>query len=300
MPRVKALRKELSGSANSVQAVVLAFGVLEHVAARTEAVGVTAIAAALGSTKSRIHRHLRTLVDQGYLAQAGDSEKYQIGERLVALGRAVCERFDLASVASDVMRDLRDALGHYTVVSQVESSGVRVLATLSGNSILEIGVKRGSILAFHCSAQGKIALACGDPVVRAQVLGSRLYAQSPKTITNPRLLQREIERIRRLGWAVAPGESALGINTLAAPIFDAGATLVGTVAIVDSIQHIAEHPSERQVQAVVEAARRISALLGGPAAGPRRDHSTPGNSATQRRRSESRKRAVSRASSSHD
>lgn len=268
MPRIKVLRN--ASAIDGVQAVVLALRIIEHMAAEPDAAGVTAIADALGSTKSRIHRHLRTLVHQGYLEQAGDSEKYRVGEQLLFLGRSLNTRFDLATVAGEAMRELRDTLGHSTVISQPESDGMRVLATISGNSMMEIGVKRGSLLGFHHSAQGKLALAFGAPSLLQRVLRSRLPMRSPKTITNPRVLQREIDRIRRQGWAIAPGESALGINTLAAPIFDAGGAFAGTVAIVDSIQYIGDPPAEAQVRAVVRTARRISALLGhGAAATPR-------------------------------
>jgi len=263
-----------AGLGDGVQAAVLALEVIEHLAGQPEAVGVTAIANTLGSTKSRIHRHLRTLVRLGYLAQADDSEKYRVGERLVRLARRVGEKFDLAAAAQASIRELRDALGHFTVVSQVESEGVRVLASLSASSMMEIGVKRGSLLGFHYSAQGKIVLAFGDPALRERVLAGPLEMQSPRTITSARALQREIDRVRRQGWAVAPGEATLGINALAAPIRDAGGALVGTIAIVDSIQHIPEVPSDEQVRRILEAAARVSAVLGyvappGPVVGRR-------------------------------
>lgn len=262
MPRIRTIPGDADASADGVQAVVLALQIVEQLAGEPEALGVTALANALGSTKSRIHRHLRTLVQQGYVAQADDSDKYRVGDRLVRLGRRVGEKFDLAGAALPSLRALRDVLGHFTVVSQVEADGIRVVATLSGNSMMEIGVKRGSLLGFHYSAQGKLALAFGDPLVRERTFRSRLEMKSPKTITSARALQREIDRIGAQGWAVAPGEATLGINALAAPIFDRTGALVGTIAIVDSIQYIQDEPSDEQVGQTVKAAREISASLG--------------------------------------
>ena len=97
-----------------------------------QAVGVTALARALGTTKSRIYRHLRTLVQQGYIVQSADTERYRIGSRLLTLGRAVTENFDLTA-AYETIRELRDTLGLSCVVSQVEPAGVRVLAPFPGN-----------------------------------------------------------------------------------------------------------------------------------------------------------------------
>jgi DNA-binding IclR family transcriptional regulator len=155
----------------------------------------------------RIYRHLQTLVQRGHVVQSPDTERYQVGPRLVSLGRAVCQNFDIAKVAEGTLRELRDKLGHYSVVSQVEADGVRVLATFSGKSDVEIGVKQGSLLAFHVSAQGKVALAYGSDTLCAKVLRSPLKRSTPHTIVNPAALRKEIEIVRKQGWAVAPNET---------------------------------------------------------------------------------------------
>jgi DNA-binding IclR family transcriptional regulator len=247
---------------DGVQAVVLTLRILERLAEEGRPMGVTALAQALGTTKSRIFRHLRTLTQEGYILQSSDTERYQVGARLAALGRLAGDTFDLTSVAASTLRELRDTLGNFSVVSQVEPEGVRVLATLPGKSAIEIGVKRGSVLSFHGSAQGKIALAFGDESLRASVFRSRLELLTPKTIVSHVALRKEIDKVRRQGWAVAANEVLIGLNALAAPIFSAGGVLIGTVSIVDSIQFIEEEPTREQTERIVEAGRKISAALG--------------------------------------
>jgi len=249
-------------AADGVQAVALALRVMERVAQERRAVGVTALAQALGVTKSRIFRHLQTLVSHGYLVQDEETERYRVGPRFIALSRLVDDSFDLVGVAMPVLRELRDALGHYTVVSQVEEGGVRVLATLSGRSPVEIGVRRGSQLLFHASAQGKVTLAFGDQERYRHVLRSRLELLTPYTIVSPAALERELGRIRANGWASGYNESLIGLNALAAPVFDAAGDVVAAVGIVDSIQFLDETPSADQIRATTAAAARISELLG--------------------------------------
>ena len=247
---------------DGVQAVVLALRILEYLAEQGKAVGVTALAQALGTTKSRIHRHLRTLVQQGYIQQSADTDRYRVGTRLLTLGVSVAENFDLTKAAQGILRELRDALGLSCVVSQVDAAGVRVIATIPGKSAIEIGVKPGSLLRFHSSAQGKIALAFGSDQLRAAALGSDLEMMTPQTIVNPEALQKEIQKVRARGWAIAPNEAVTGLNTLAVPIFDASGELVGTVGVVDSIQFVAEQPSDEQIRRIVAAGQAISHALG--------------------------------------
>lgn len=247
---------------DDIQAVVMVVDILEFMATSREPVGVTALARALNTSKSRIYRYLRTLVRLGYIIQVEETERYRIGTRLITLGRTVSESFDLSAAARDVLHDLRDSLGHAVVVSHLETGGLRAISSLSGNKIYETGVKHGALLHFHATAQGKVALAFGPDGLREKVLRSRLTADTPTTIVDPDRLRGELERIRRQGWAVSPNEALLGVNALAAPIYDSTNALVGTVAIIDSIQFIHEHPSREQIDHVMRAAERISQALG--------------------------------------
>jgi IclR family transcriptional regulator, KDG regulon repressor len=247
---------------DGLQAVTMAFRILEFLAEQRGGVGVTQLARALSTTKSRVHRHLRTLVEAGYIVQSPETEKYRVGNRLVTLGRAVAENFDLAAIARDEMRALRDTLGQSVVISRTESTGAVVLATLPGREAIEIAVKPGSLMASHCTAQGKLGLAFAEPTLRERVLLSRLDLRTPHTITSPTALREELARIVAHGWAVAPGESMLGVNALAAPIFEGGGHLVGAIAILGSIQFVEAEPSAAQILHVTQAAARISAQLG--------------------------------------
>lgn len=245
-----------------VQAVALALRILERLAEEGRPMGVTALAEALGTTKSRIYRHLHTLKQNGYILQSETTERYRIGFRLVALARAASDNQDLAIASYRALRDLRDGLGHSAVVSQVEPDGARILSTITGKSPIEIGVRPGSLLPFHSSAHGKVALSFGSEALRAQVLNSRLEKMTEHTISTPSALRAEIEKIRKQGWATAPNEAMIGINTLAAPVFEGSGALVGAVAIVDSVQFIPPAPTTAQIEAVLAAARTVSAELG--------------------------------------
>jgi DNA-binding IclR family transcriptional regulator len=118
------------------------------------------------------------------------------------------------------------------------------------------------VLGFHASSQGKVALAWGDEAVTKRVFSAKLDMKTPSTITSPQALQAEIARVRDRGWAVSPNEAMTGVNALAAPLFDGSATLVGAVAIVDSVQFVEAAPSAEQIRQVVGAAERISRALG--------------------------------------
>ncbi|MES1980393.1 MAG: IclR family transcriptional regulator [Pseudomonadota bacterium] len=245
-----------------IQSVAMALRLVAHLSVQTEAVGVTAIAAALGTTKSRIHRHLQTLVQQGYAMQDRMTERYEVGPALINIGISISAKHDLVSVARDSLRELREVLGHSVVLSRIEPDGIRVLLTLPGKSLIEIGVKPGSLLPLHATAQGKVTLAFGDQEMRGRILDSALVPLTPKTITTSRALAADLAKTKRQGCATAPNETLIGFNALAAPVFDSRGVLAGTISIVDSIQYLGVVPTDEQIRHTLAAAARVSASLG--------------------------------------
>ena len=160
------------------------------------------------------------------------------------------------------MRELRDALGHSVVLSAATPRGALVLTTIAGTSPIEIGVRTGSELSLPASAQGRVILAHASPSVQEHVLAGPLQKHTVHTRIEPRQLKAKLGRILRQGYASAPGQLLLGINAIAAPVFDAGDACVACVTIVGSIQNLPSQPGARTIAALKAAAEQISRRLG--------------------------------------
>jgi DNA-binding IclR family transcriptional regulator len=248
-------------SDTGVRSVQLALDVLEAVAFSGEELGVTQLADRLKVTKGSVHRHLLTLVERGYLVQNPATTRYAIGAKGRLLARLAPDA-DLARIAEGPMRELRDALGHSVVLSAATARGALVLNTVPGTSAIEIGVRPGSELSFHASAQGKILLAFSPRPQQERVLSRPLKRFTVHTVVDPKRLEEEIARAARAGFAAAPEEAMLGINAVAAPVFDDKDACIGALALVGSIQFLPAEPDAATVSALTATARRISRSLG--------------------------------------
>ena len=246
-----------------VQAADTVLTVLETVAYAEEPIGVTQVANTVGIAKSAAFRHLRTLLDRGYLDQDPVTSRFRLGSKVFLLGRLAPPGHDLATTIQPAMREARDACGLSVVVSTPTPHGAFVLATIPGTQAIDIGVRVGSSLALHASAQGKVFLAFGPKSMLDRVLKSPRPSFTPHTITGAAELTAEIEHVRAQGYAVAPEDTLLGVNALAAPVLDPQGAVVASVALVGSIQHIAREPDARLIGIVLNLAHRASRLIGG-------------------------------------
>ena len=54
----------------------------------------------------------------------------------------------------------------------------------------------------------------------------------------------------------------IGINALAAPIYDGTGKLASTIAVIGSLQHVTDPPPTSQIDAILTAAGKISRVFG--------------------------------------
>jgi IclR family transcriptional regulator, KDG regulon repressor len=247
---------------SGIKSLKSAFRVIEQMAEIGEPVGVTDLAAALGMPKTKVFRYLRTLKALGYVSQDSATERYRLTLRLFHLGQAVADSTQLLSEARAAMMALRKSTGQTVTLSAIEAGGVRILDMVRAHSPVQIVTRPGALLDFHSSAQGRVALAFGPAALWRNVRGKPLKRWTPHTNTDLARLEAEVAETRDRGWATAPGETLVGVNALAAPIFDANGELIATITIAGSVQFLPAEPVPELTDAIVQAARRISENLG--------------------------------------
>jgi len=244
-----------------VMAIRLVLEVIEALVTH-ESVGVTELAKALETTKARVFRHLRTLVDQGYAVQNISSERYAAGPRLLALSRAAAltPHDSILRLARPTMMRLRDEFGHTVNLSIVYGDAASIEETLQGNALIGVVMRTNESMPLHSTAAGKLLLA--DRLAMTGALPPEPLAKfTDNTIVDPDSLRMELQRIQEQGWAGAPEETVLGINALSAPVRDHRNELVAMISILSSIQFIPRQPPRDLVDAVKRAGNELTSAL---------------------------------------
>jgi len=245
-----------------VQAVHLTFDILEELMAAKQELGVSEITQRLGSSKGTVFRHLQTLVERGYLTQNPRTLRYRLGASAHLLGEAARGSVDLLAIGTEALSKVQVATRQTAVLSRVIGRSVVVLNNVTGPSALEIGVKSGSELPLHASAQGKIALAFSRRDLPSALGRHMLEALTDWTVTDVDALERELAAIRAAGWASAYQEMLLGINGIAVPVFDDTGDCVASLAVVGSIQFVPQKPDAALLDPLIQSGAAMSAALG--------------------------------------
>ena len=211
-----------------------------------------------GLPMTTVARLLRTLLAEDLLRREGPH--YSIGLRVTAWAHAASAGSDLIACAEPLISELRDSSGETAglYISQGPNR-VCVLLKESGQPIAYRSMP-GQVRPMHGGAAGRIFMAF-DPSARQAVLDAGLPAHTSKTITDPEGLEAQLEQVRRQGWAFVAGERELGLNTVAAPVFDPAGHLVAAVAVSGPSFRMTRQQTGRLADLVTGCAEEISRAI---------------------------------------
>jgi DNA-binding IclR family transcriptional regulator len=94
-------------------------------------------------------------------------------------------------------------------------------------------------------------------------MDARFIAFTERTITDPRALARERERVRTAGVAEAAGEREPDLNALAAPVFGRGGELVAILGLQGPAARLPAATRRALREPLLRAAQEVSHALGG-------------------------------------
>jgi len=240
----------------------LALRILDFLAEQASPIALTAIAQAFSASKSTVYRHLSTLARHGFVRRDAGTGRYAIGIKLMVLGETSRGNFEIVAVARDALLKLRDTTGQAVSLCGLLDDDLVVLDLMHGRSVVEFSTRPGTRLALHASAHGKVWLAFGPERLLDKILSGPRPPWTSHTLTDAKAIAAEVQAVRKRGWSTAPNEAVMGVNTLAAPVFDHRGAIAGSIAMVGSTQVIAPKPASAQLDAVLNAAHFVSGALG--------------------------------------
>ena len=246
-----------SPAARRVAAVERAAAVLSALAEGGE-LGTNELARRTGLHPSSVSRLLATLVDAGLAEHVVETGRYRLGLRLVELGNAVLARLDLREVARPHLRALVEETGETATLSAPGDPDAITVDFVQSASSVQSVARLGRPSVAHATATGKVALAFGDVALPP----GRLRAFTERTIVDRGELAREIERVRKQGWAQAAGEREDDLNAVAAPVRGSRGELAAVIGIQGPGSRLDAEALARAVEPLLARAAAVSDALG--------------------------------------
>lgn len=246
-----------------VQSVDRALSIIEVLSDYEEGIGITDLSLKIDLHKSTVHRLLVTLINKGYVEQNPNTNKYKLTLKLFELGSKSIEKMDLRSVAKPYLQQLMELTNEVVHLVIKEGTDIIYIDKVESNNKIRMHSRIGTKSPMYCTSVGK-AIMAHLPEVEVERIwkNSDIKRFTEYTITDLDIMKKNLEEIRKNGYALDEEENELGIRCIGAPIFDHTGNVCGAISISGPTIRVTKEKIDLFKNYILTISKNISKELG--------------------------------------
>jgi DNA-binding IclR family transcriptional regulator len=243
--------------------VLRAFKILEVIRESPYSYGISDISRILGIEKSTVHAIILALEEAGVIKRDSKKKKFALGEGLLKLIGCAYGQLRLRDIAIPFLKDLVELAGETSFVGILREDHLQIIGIEEGPGDMKITSHPGTILPMLAGATGKLILAHMEPQKAERIIDMRgLPYYTGKSIINKDIYLKEIDRVRKEGYAIDEGEYIDGVWAVASPIYNHG-RMLGAIWVAGFLSRLNREKRESIIDSTLKASRIISSILDG-------------------------------------
>jgi DNA-binding IclR family transcriptional regulator len=245
-------------------AVSRALIILETLVAWKEPMTLTALAAEAGVPLATCASIMQTFEQRGYAVRriVGRSHFWRPTLKISGLAAELMSSINLGQLAHPYLQQIVDDTQMAAHVGLLQGDSIVYAAKVAAPGMVQFNTYPGKTVPFHLTALG-LAIAAYLP---EEQLGPLLTHLPPGA--GPRAqklniteMRNRLGKVRERGYAVEAEEEEEGVGCVAAPFFGSAGHVLGSVGVTGFVDQVQGARLRRNAEAVVRAARDLSAEL---------------------------------------
>lgn len=197
--------------------------------ARRGPLGVRAVAKELKLPLGSVHRILLDLAEESVVDRTADGD-WDIAHRLFEITGRQLDRIQWPRLIRPFAEKIAEATRETVNVSALSGGFGICIDKVRGNEGMQLDAPIGSRGPLYCGGAGKAMLAMSE-AEQERIFAAPLVPLTPHTITDHKVLRREISIIRGRGYSLDNDEVVVGVHCVGMPILDRNGHPVGAVSI---------------------------------------------------------------------
>lgn len=212
-----------------------AFQVLKYVAKEEDGLTLTEITELLDCPKSSAFNIIQTLLNLDLLSESkANNKKYQLGPENYVLGMNYYKRLDLVDLFKEFLPEIGDKLLRNCFGGILEGDKVLYIYKYAGEGAKLATCDKGTKAELYCTGLGKVLLAYSSSDYQKKVIDNMTFIKkTERTISTKEQLYKELEEVRKKGYACDNREIEDYMICFAAPVFNFSGECVAAVSISD-------------------------------------------------------------------
>lgn len=258
---------EQAARSGSVQSVDRALKLLELLSEYDHGCRLSHLGRQAGLSPSTTHRLLTTLEKRRHVQFDAISGRWHVGIAMLGIGSAFLRRSSFVPLAHPYLQRLRDQTKETVNLGMADDGEITLVSQIPSRQIVRTIGRIGARVPMTSSAMGKAILATYPAEDIGDILGfRRMMKRTPRSITRPDALLRELESVRHNGYAVDNAEHRRNVRCIADVVYNDRAEVVCAISVSGQIERMPPERMETLARCVIETAQKITAALGGVSA----------------------------------
>jgi IclR family pca regulon transcriptional regulator len=231
-----------SGRREVMGGLAKGLGVLRTFSRSRPHMTLSEIAARAGLPAATARRCLNTLEELGYVTRNG--RQFLLRPRVLEIGAVYLESMDIESLTRTHLEEIARETGDSSSLSVLSGTNIVYVARASARTVTRLD---------------RVLLAGLTPeTLTTYFANAKLESLTPKTVTSRTELERILADVRRNGYAVVEEELAIGVVSLAVPVYDNNGRVV---AALNSSSHSRQITGAALVSSRLAALQRVSKAI---------------------------------------
>jgi len=249
---------------------VKAVAILEAMATAKRPLAVSEIGVLLGLPKPTAHRIVRMLENEGLVQREPGSRRLVPGGRLLRLGLELVTASMQQAPRRAILEALSQQVGETCNFGVMTGSHVLYIDRVEAAWPFGLRFEPGSRVPLHCTSMGKLFLSQFSPRKRALLLDSiDLHRYTDNTITDPKQLEEEVQKIRQSGASIDNQEFLAGVVCVAVPVNGRTGQPAAAIAVSAPAARLSVEKAMQHVSLMKVAAARLASTIAADEPGPR-------------------------------
>jgi IclR family acetate operon transcriptional repressor len=249
--------------------VTKALRLLAHLAIAKEPVALAEISRALKLPKPTTYRLAQSIECSGFVHKDPLTRRYSLGAAFEELALNALRHGVGHAPRRLLMNALAEKLGARVNLVVLKAGNLSFVQWVDSTAPLRVDFASDMPMPVHGSASGKLLLAFASKELQEHMLRSAPFpSYTKKTITTARTFARELEKIRKRGFAEDDQELFPGVNCLAVPISNRKGEVVAGLAVMAPAASMPLEKLRAHLPKIRECAECVAKELGWDVAAP--------------------------------
>ncbi len=244
----------------SSKTVSKALCILDAFSTETPSWGLRELARKLDMSHSIVYRILSSFEEKGYVVQNLETNKYELGIRIIELSNIVEENIKISEMLQPIMKKIALETGESVVLTIVDNEEGLYLKIVESEKSVRFSGAVGKRSPLYIGASHKVILAHLPQDIQNKIIDQGIQNKAKHIDTREDFLEL-LDYIKKQGWFYTSSETFDEVAAVSIPLFDNKNNILGSLSVAGPNYRLSESQTNKILPILQENQKNMNFIF---------------------------------------